>query len=67
MCNASSTKAPEEKLSDLIRREAGVEFNPQALRMLIRSHWKIVSGYAHAIHDAGSGWDSVKSTPKDRP
>jgi len=60
MCNAISTIAPEEKLSRLMKREAGVEFNPQALRMFIRSHWVMVSGYAHAIHDGSKHTESRK-------
>lgn len=60
MCVASPSRAPEEKLSSLMKREAGVEFNPQALRMFIRANWALVSGYAHAIHDGAKPADPKK-------
>lgn len=54
MCTPIRALNPEERLASEFRTELGVEINPQALRMFIRSRWRIVSGLAHAIHDAGT-------------
>lgn len=51
MCSASDVRKPEQKLSDLMKRELEVEISPVALKLFIRSYWSRVSGYAHAIHD----------------
>lgn len=67
MCNPyRGSRPPEERLSNLMLKEAGVEFNPQALRMFIRANWHLVSGYAHAIHDGKERVEEpTKSLEKD--
>lgn len=46
------SRAPEIILSEMLRKDLGVEINPQALRMFLRSRWDRVSKFAHKIHDA---------------
>jgi hypothetical protein len=43
---------PEVALAGALRDELGVEVNPQALRIFIRSRWGQVCKLAHAIHEA---------------
>lgn len=43
---------PEVLLASEFQKELGVEINPQALRMFIRSRWWKISGLAHSIHGA---------------
>lgn len=45
-------KSPEQLLADAFRRDLGVTFDPQALRMFIRWRWDRIQKLAHEIHDA---------------
>lgn len=54
MCNVSRedrtpTEKPEVAIARLIREDLGVDVNPQALRMFVRSRWKEISRNAHLI------------------
>jgi hypothetical protein len=54
MCDPKSFKPgrpAEDQIADLMRKEMGVQINPQALRMFIRANWRSVSVLAHCIHD----------------
>lgn len=42
---------PHELLAKAFREDLGVEINPQALRMFVRSRWDRVQKLAHMIHD----------------
>lgn len=54
MCGAlpsiGNSEKPESALARELRDELGVDINPQALRIFIRSRWPTVSRLAHAIH-----------------
>ena len=39
----TTRQSPEERLADALRRELGIQVNPQALRMFIRMNWALVS------------------------
>ncbi len=43
--------APEKRLADLLRLELGADIHPTAMRIFLRSNWRAVSAYAHAVHD----------------
>jgi hypothetical protein len=45
-------RSPEDRLSDALRKELGLQVNAQALRIFIRTHWTLVSKAAHEIHDS---------------
>jgi len=52
MCNSTpDLRFPEERLADLIYREAGVKIDKHVIRMFIRANWSKVSALAHAIHE----------------
>ena len=50
MCEPNFEPHPEQSLAAEFQKELGVEINPQALRMFIRSRWGRVKVLAHAIH-----------------
>lgn len=56
---------PEKLLAREFKDELGVDINPQALRMFIRSRWHRISTLSHAIHGVvvtqGSGGGSSAS------
>lgn len=41
---------PEQRLSRLFKSELNIDISPDALRIFVRSQWKLVAAYAHAIH-----------------
>lgn len=43
---------PEVAIANAFRRELGIDINPQALRILIRKEWDLISKAAHKIHEA---------------
>jgi transposase len=43
--------SPEKRLTELLKREVGVDIHPTAMRIFLRSNWRSVSAYAHAVHD----------------
>lgn len=53
MCRETGTeeKFPERRLAELFKAELNVDMEPQALRMFVRHNWRLITAYAHAIHD----------------
>lgn len=47
---AQCRHCPEREIADALRRELGVHIDPQALRIFIRTQWKLLSDCAHQIH-----------------
>lgn len=47
-----NTRPPSEgEIARMFKENLGVEINPQALRMFIRSRWVELALLAHRIHD----------------
>jgi hypothetical protein len=50
---ASRDRDPEKHLSELMRRDLGVDIPEANLRLFLLAHWERVSALAHAIHENG--------------
>lgn len=46
-----NTKAPAERLSDLIEKETGARIEPKLLRLFLKAKWARITPLAHAVHD----------------
>lgn len=44
-------RASEEVLVEMIKEDLGVDINPQAWRMFIRTRWSRISPLAHRINE----------------
>ena len=54
-CSSDGGIAPEKLLARALHDDLGIEVNPQALRMFIRTRWDRVQILAHKIHVAEYG------------
>jgi hypothetical protein len=43
---------PEQRISDIISKEAGVYINPQVVKLIVKYNWRELAKAAHEIHDA---------------
>ncbi|WP_316235029.1 MULTISPECIES: hypothetical protein [unclassified Bradyrhizobium] len=48
-----TVRPPEQIISDIIWKEAGVSINPQVIRLVVKYNWRELSAAAHKIHEAG--------------
>lgn len=58
MCGADGTPLkemlvikPEQRIADIISKEAGVHLNPQVLKLIVKYNWRELAKAAHEIHD----------------
>jgi hypothetical protein len=53
MCGAPDYSAPikpEQRIADIVSKEAGAYLNPTVIRLIVRDNWRELSKAAHEIH-----------------
>jgi hypothetical protein len=61
MGNGPYSPSAEQKLADLMNRDLGTAVSAREVRMFVKANWRILSAYAHTIHDPAA----QEGCPKD--